>query len=162
MPTDPKKRQKKLERRAAKRKERKHDQVRERTAGLPERLTIASRFPVLHCWIGDSLSPEADQGIGWVVLSRSLPTGQVAAASFLVDAHCLGVKDTYAEIMSRVDYEAKYVHKITKEMPSRNASPPSLPACRRCRASGRRRAGMPNGVTSSALIQIKMMRSKPA
>src|SRR5262245_15401924 len=120
MPSDPRRRQKKLERRSTRRKEKKHLQVREHSAGLAERLTEAARFPVLHCWIGDSLK---EQGIGWVVLSRELPNRQVAAVSFLVDPYCLGVKGAFAEVLDRSSYDGKYLRKMTREMPSRSVSP---------------------------------------
>src|SRR4051812_40540343 len=42
MPTDPRKRQKKQERRTAKRKARQHEVSKEKHAGLPERLTAAA------------------------------------------------------------------------------------------------------------------------
>jgi hypothetical protein len=120
MATDPRKRQKKLERRAAKRKEKKHLVVREQSGGLPERLSAASRYPVLHCWIPDS---QGEQGIGWVVLSRGMPGGQVAVVSFLVDSYCLGVKNVFAEILGRPSYDSKYLRKMTSEMPSRSVAP---------------------------------------
>ena len=120
MRTDPRKRQKKQERRAAKRKEKKHDLVRQQSAGLPERLAAAARYPVLHCSIGDRL---ADQGMGSVLLSRELPGGQVAVAVFLVDRYCLGVKDTHMEILGRSSYESKYVRKMGSEMPSHDVPP---------------------------------------
>jgi hypothetical protein len=120
MGNDPRKRQKKMERRSAKRKEKKHLQVRAQSAGLPDRLRAATAFPVLHCWIGDNLD---DQGIGWVVLSRQLPGGEVAVATFLVDRYCLGVKNVHAEVLDRVDYDAKYVRKARTDMPMHDASP---------------------------------------
>jgi len=120
MGSDPRKRQKKLERRAAKRKEKKHIQVREQTAPLAERLAAAVRFPVLHCTIGDSLQEE---GLGWVLLSREIPGGKVAAASFLVDRYCLGVKNVFGEVLSRPEYDAKYVRKMKVDMPSHSVPP---------------------------------------
>jgi hypothetical protein len=120
MASNPKKRQKKLERRSSKRKEKKHELVRQKSVGLPERLTDATRFPVLHCWIGTSIE---DDGIGWVLLSREIPNGQVAVAVFLVDSYCLGVKNVHAEILNRLDYDSKYVNKMKKDMPFRTAPP---------------------------------------
>ncbi|HTU22255.1 MAG TPA: hypothetical protein VMG10_29725 [Gemmataceae bacterium] len=120
MANDPRKRQKKLERRASKRKEKRHVRIREQSAGLAERLSAAVKFPVLNCWIGDSI---AEQGIGWVVLSRAMPNGSVAAASFLVDSYCLGVKNVHAEILPRSEYEDKYLRHMMAKMPSRDAAP---------------------------------------
>jgi hypothetical protein len=120
MPADPRKRQKKMERRSAKRKDKKHAVVRQENAGLAERLAAASKFPVLDCWIGDDIDT---QGIGWVVLSREFPNRQVAVASFLVDRYCLGVKNVFAELLGSSSYDAKYVRKMTADMPSHNAAP---------------------------------------
>ena len=113
MASDPKKRQKKLERRAAKRKEKKHELVRAQSAGLAERLTAAAHFPVLDCWISGLLETH---GLGWVVLSRAFPNGQVAVANFLVDRYCLGVKNIHAEVLGRFTYDAKYTHGMAQKM----------------------------------------------
>jgi hypothetical protein len=120
MPGDPRRRQKKLERRSAKRKEKKQVLGREQNAGLAERLTQATGFPVLDCWIGDSIE---EQGIGWVVLSRQLPDGFVAVASFLVDPYCLGVKGAWAEVLARPSYDSKYTRKMHRDLPARTAPP---------------------------------------
>ncbi len=120
MGSDPHKRQKKLERRASKRKEKRHDRIRQQSAGLAERLSAASAWPVLHCWIGVSIE---EQGIGWVVLSRAASNGSVAVASFLVDSYCLGVKDVFAEILPRSAYDDIYLRKMIADMPSRSVEP---------------------------------------
>ena len=120
MGTDPRKRQKKLERRAAKRKEKKHSIVREHNVGLADRMAAAAKYPILHCSIGLALE---DQGMGWVLLARELPGGQVAVASFLVDRYCLGVKDTFGEVLPRSEFEVKYVRKTRTSLPSRIAPP---------------------------------------
>jgi hypothetical protein len=62
----------------------------------------ASRAPVGTCVMSEKLF---DDGIGWVVLARTLPSGQVGASFFLVDAWCLGVKDAFFRIMSRLTFE---------------------------------------------------------
>ncbi len=120
MGDDPRKRQKKLERRAAKRKEKRHDQARVDSAGLPERLREAAAHPVLHAWIGESLST---QGIGGVILSRELPGRQVAVSNFLVDRYCLGVKDAWATVIDRLTYDNKYLRMAHRDHPARNAPP---------------------------------------
>jgi hypothetical protein len=105
MGSDPRRRQKKQERRNAKRKEKKHQLVRHQSAGLADRLADAARYPVLDCWITDSLE---EQGLGQVLLSRELPNGSVAVACFLVDRFCLGVKDAFGEVLGRFSYDGKY------------------------------------------------------
>jgi len=120
MATDPRKRQKKLEKRAAKRKEKKHELIREQSVGLPERLTAATRYPVLDCWVGEALDTE---GIGQVGLSRQLPGGEVAVAVFLVDRYCLGVKDAFGTIVGRAEYDDRFIRKMKAEHPSRPTAP---------------------------------------
>jgi hypothetical protein len=120
MPTDPRKRQKKLERRAAKRQEKKHHLVRAQAAGLGGRLAAAAKAPVLHCWVAENLW---SQGLGPVHLSRALPNGFVAVAVFLVDRYCLGVKNAIADIVSRSTYEAQFVRKTLSQFSLREISP---------------------------------------
>jgi hypothetical protein len=119
MPSNPRKRQKQLEKRAAKRKQKKHTEARTHSAGLPGQLTAASKCPVLYCWITEF------QGIASVHLSRQFPNGQVAAGNILVDRYCLGVKDAFAEVGHRVDYEEKYQRKRSPDLPPPRPLPPA-------------------------------------
>ncbi len=117
--TDPRKHQRKLEKKRAKRKEKRHLVVREHRQGVRERLESAARCPVLHCIISESFW---EAGIGQLLLSRSLPDGSVAAAVFLVDRYCLGIKDAFARIVSRFEYESDFYRNIYK-MGVRSISP---------------------------------------
>lgn len=123
MPTDPRKRQKKLERRTAKRKEKKHQLVRKQEAGLAERLTAAARYPVLHSRVGEALWAE---GIGPVFLSRQLPDGSVAVGVFLVDRFCLGVKDAFAHVVSRSKYESEFLRNMGDKFDWSDVSPATV------------------------------------
>lgn len=105
MPTDPRKRQKKLERKAADRKEKKHLVVRESSVSLATRFALATPFPILHSCIDDS---NWTNGIGQATLSRVLPNGQIAVAIFLVDRYCLGVKSSIAAIVPKATYDTRY------------------------------------------------------
>ncbi|HEV3259056.1 MAG TPA: hypothetical protein VG013_19445 [Gemmataceae bacterium] len=120
MPTDPRKRQKKQERRAAKRKAKHHQLAREKQAGLAERLTAAAKYPVL-----DSCATTAlwDEGLGWVCLSRELPSGHVAFAVFLVDRYCLGVKNVMADVVGRFEYNSQIVSKMRSHFSAKDLSP---------------------------------------
>jgi hypothetical protein len=64
----------------------------------------ASRAPILTC-----LAPEGpfDEGMGTVVLARTLPGGLVGAAFFLVDTWCLGVKDAFFRAAPRHKFEER-------------------------------------------------------
>jgi hypothetical protein len=112
MSQDPRKRQKKLARRTAKRKERRHVLVKERNAGVGQRLAAAARYPLVDCMMTERTWEE---GIGQIVLSRQLPDGSIAAAVFLVDTYCLGVKDAFGDIVSRFSYESDFLGKLKSE-----------------------------------------------
>jgi hypothetical protein len=111
MPTDPRKRQKKLERKSASRKEKKHLIVRQESVSLATRFALAAPCPVLHSCIADT---NWDQGMGQVHLTRALPDGRVAVAIFLVDRFCLGVKNAIAEIVPRATYDSRYSPESTR------------------------------------------------
>jgi hypothetical protein len=121
MPTDQKKHQRKLEKRAAKRKEKRHVLVRQQSAGLFQRQSEFVRHPILHCTISDSC---ATNGMGWVILSRQSHLRQVAYNAFLVDCYCLGVKNIISDIISRSDYDIHVASKLRGgDQPSRSVAP---------------------------------------
>jgi hypothetical protein len=120
MSTDPRKRQKKLERRAAKRKAKRRQLTRESHTGLSSRLTAAADYPVLHSLATTDLW---DEGLGWICLSRQLPNGSVAFGVFLVDRYCLGVKNALADITSRFEYDSQIVRKMRSEFTSKELTP---------------------------------------
>lgn len=102
MTANQRRRQKKLERRTAKRKGRRHELSRKKNLSLHETLALASRAPILHCRISENLTSE---GIGWAVISRQLSAGMVAMACFLIDSFCLGVKDAFGRTLGRSEYD---------------------------------------------------------
>jgi hypothetical protein len=123
MPTDPRKRQKKQERRTAKRKAKQHQLARTKQAGLPQRLASAAIYPVLHSCVTTDLWTE---GLGWVCLSRELPGGSVGFAVFLVDRYCLGVKNAMADVASRSAYDSQIVRKMRSQFKSEDMSPAAV------------------------------------
>lgn len=120
MPANPRKRQQKVERRAAKRKEKKHQLVRAQSTGLADKLTMSTRFPVLHSVITDS---NWKQGIGSVLFSRALPDGTVAVTVFLIDRYCLGVKNATAAVVSRSEYESRFHRGLLSQTPGPEVPP---------------------------------------
>jgi hypothetical protein len=120
VPTDPRKRQKKQEHRAARRKAKLQERAREQHAGIAERLTAAAKYPVLHSWATNDVWT---QGIGWVCLSRELPGGSVAFGVFLVDRYCLGVKNAFADVAGRFAYEDRIVGKLRSQFSVKDLSP---------------------------------------
>lgn len=98
MVLDPRKRQKKLERKAAKRKEQVRTLARQNPTDMRERYRRAAAAAVLHSKVTEGL---LENGSGYVLLSREIDYGQVAFAVFLVDVYCLGVKNAMWGIRSR-------------------------------------------------------------
>jgi hypothetical protein len=123
MPSDPRKRQRKLERRASKRKHKKHQLVKEMQGALGRQLTAATKFPPLDTLINETVWTE---GLGWVLFSRELPNGSIAVALFLVDRYCLGVKNALATIVGRFIYQSDFMRKIRAGFPCREVSPATV------------------------------------
>src|SRR5687768_500722 len=102
MVLDPRKRQKKKERHNARQKANKKSLVRVASLGVAARLQRAAAAPVLDCCTTDVLWK---QGMAQLLVSRRLPEGDVAAAVFLLDVYCLGVKDAFSKIVPRFVYD---------------------------------------------------------
>jgi hypothetical protein len=120
MAADPRKRQKKLQRRAAKSKEKRHALAREKSAGLAGLLVAAAKSPVFECLVDDQLF---DVGIGAVLLARQVGDGSVAFANFLVDRYCLGVKNAMVGIVSRYEYESELRDGMAEQCDFRKITP---------------------------------------
>ena len=91
-------RQRKLAAKAARRKavvaEKKKFEVS--SVSLVGRIRLASKGSIVRCMMPSTLF---EIGIGHVVVARSLPSGLLGCAYFLIDVFCLGVKDVfYVEI----------------------------------------------------------------
>jgi hypothetical protein len=106
MAADPRKRQKKLQRRAGKRQDKKRAITKSQNVGLAEKLAKAAQFPVRHCFVNEALW---SQGMGNLLFSRQFPDGRVAFGLFLIDRWCLGVKDVVIGILDEAEYETKIV-----------------------------------------------------
>ena len=123
MGVDDRRRQKKLERKTAKRKERQRELARATPQGLAEQLALASSGSVVHCCVQAALT---EDGIGSLLISREGPRQQVGFAVLLVDAYCLGVKDAFGNLVSRGEYEKFY-----RQFSQRSPVIPLTPACGR-------------------------------
>jgi hypothetical protein len=109
MAIDPRKRQKKLEKRKAKQKAERRESAGRDSSSISARLRQAASAPILHCCATEELW---SRGMGQVLVSRTLPGGNVAFASFLVDIYCLGVKDTMFDVSLRGRYDRDLYGKI--------------------------------------------------
>jgi hypothetical protein len=119
MPADPRKRQKKLEQKAASRKAKKQQLQRRSNISLHSQLQDASQLPIVDSYVTDDVWTH---GLGSVVLSREAPGGGVAFAIFLLDRYCLGVKDAMVGIESRFSYDSR-LRTMRSRFPARKVTP---------------------------------------
>jgi hypothetical protein len=101
-------RRKKLEAHRAKRKEQKKAVARFQSSGMQARMTVAKDWPVMDARTSSTLWEE---GLGYVAVARRGKHNHVAAAFFLVDVYCLGVKD----VILFIDSEARW-HEMTRRI----------------------------------------------
>jgi hypothetical protein len=123
MGVDQRKRQRKLERKAAKRrailKERKQA-IAQSTRGVSNIfLEAVAKAPIYDCFSAQGLF---DTGIGYVGFSRRLQDGRVATSFFLLDVYCLGVKDALFRVAPKSEYE-ELKNEFTSRTPIVERSP---------------------------------------
>jgi hypothetical protein len=106
-----KRRQKKLARKAAKRK-RNLAAKREEFPGKERLIAFAADKPIHECLIPRVLY---EQGMGNVVISRRMPNGDIAAGFFLVDIYCLGVKNCFFAVIPPGSYAQRIDDLVQKE-----------------------------------------------
>jgi hypothetical protein len=104
MALDPRKRQKKLQKKNAKRKAAVVFKKHRGMSGTARQIASAAHAPIHECLVPRNLF---GMGIGNIIVSRQLPGGQLAVAFFLVDVFCLGVKDAFFQVMSVPEYAYK-------------------------------------------------------
>ena len=64
-----------------------------------------------------------ESGIGSVLVSRQLSSGNVAFVMFLVDVYCLGVKDIFFNIVPRAIYDEEIYGHLLEQGPVRHFTP---------------------------------------
>ena len=94
-------RQKQLTRQRQKLKEKARRTNTDKASALQRQLALAATAPIRKCLVPDNLN---EQGIGMLVFGRTLPGGRIAAAMFLVDVFCLGVKNASLAVLSSDAY----------------------------------------------------------
>lgn len=95
------KRQKKLERKKQKRSEKRRGLRKAQSSGLATQMQRVASAPIHECLVSPGIT---DEGIGYVIFSRKA-VGQIAAAIFLIDVYCLGVKDAFGRMMSSGEFQ---------------------------------------------------------
>jgi hypothetical protein len=128
MAIDPRKRQKKLAKSRAKRKSkalanRRAQQGRPQHAALGLEFELAVRGPIDECYVSEILlTPGYNQGLGTVIVTRLASGGMVAAGVYLLDVFCLGVKDSFATLMTREEFR-QFLSQTNLQEPMKNVEP---------------------------------------
>lgn len=120
MAMDPRKRQKKLERRHTKANAKKKALAVRDPRDLTARIERSAAAPIVHCCTTNVLW---DEGMSNVLVSRALNSGRIAFTAFLVDMYCLGVKDVTFDIVSRRNYDWRVYNKLLRDYEVVNLEP---------------------------------------
>ena len=105
MAIDPKKRQKKLAKRKAQRKEKNKKlmvQQQRQVAYESNPVAFAARYPIHQCLSNVAVFAG---GMGTVIVSRLAPNGDIVMGMFLLDTFCLGVKTAFARVLTPFEYD---------------------------------------------------------
>ena len=86
-------RRKQLEKKKKKRNDKRHAIARRQSLSTAESLALKAKYPVFECYISQSLR---DGGLGEVIISRKSANAEIAGCLFLVDRHCMGVKNCFS------------------------------------------------------------------
>ncbi len=107
MATNQRNKQKRLEQKRAKRKAAQRRQKQGASSWFASHLTLSAipKAPIHECWMSDAVF---ESGMGPVVISRKLKTGEIAFGVFLLDVYCLGVKDCFLSIKPELEYDGFY------------------------------------------------------
>jgi hypothetical protein len=111
MAIDPRKRQKKLAKQKAKRKEKALANRRSQqgkssslmSAAMSLEFELAARGQVHECFVTQNLGIG---GIGQAIVSRKSGSGSIAVGVYLLDTFCLGVKDAFVRLLTSQEYPA--------------------------------------------------------
>ena len=101
-----KQKQKKLQRKAKKRKQSlaKRPQTWSKT-----KASAYATFPIHECLIPEDLF---ETGLGNVTFARKAPGGRIALSAFVVDVFCLGVKNALFKVSDVNDYEENFKQRL--------------------------------------------------
>jgi hypothetical protein len=127
MPGSERKRQEKLARKAAKRKQHvqalKRAEAEQGPLSVRRAMSLVASAPIHECLAPVELF---GRGIGTVVVSRKLPNGQLAVGSFLLDVWCLGVKNAFCRVLDPDEYR-----ELRQRVSEREHMRETEPACAR-------------------------------
>ena len=113
MARDERRRQKKLEKKRLKRREASSHRNLGSSVGLPSDPAVLAALPVLEGWLSSRVF---ETGMGSAVIARTLAPGRVLVGTFLLDLHCLGIKDAFGNVMPISEFR-ELVRKLDEQTP---------------------------------------------
>jgi hypothetical protein len=114
-------RQKKIAKQKAKHQAKRSFLAQRSSADPTVRLQHAEKWPVVRALVAEELW---DEGIGYLLIAREEPDGQLVFASFLVDVYCLGVKDAFWRPGTRKEFQ-----ELVRQMDEMRTMVPIAPEC---------------------------------
>lgn len=112
-------RQKQLAKKKAKRQEKRTLLTRETSKDPTVRFVGIADWPVHEARMSGNLWAS---GVGYIIVARNMPSGEIAMGVYLVDVFCLGVKKTFYQIMSRRVY-VDYIKNMSRDLGTEVISP---------------------------------------
>jgi hypothetical protein len=112
--------QRKASKRVQKKRKRSHLQ---KSSGSVTAVRAAAQWPIYECLISDEW--QDTKQLTQVLLARQSPTGQIAAAAFVIDQACLGAKNGFARGFDSVaDYEIEVRDSVVQSQEIVACDPP--------------------------------------
>lgn len=97
MASDERRRQRRLDKKKAKRAEARSAKHATPLPGVPRDPAVIATLPVAGAYVAEDLFTK---GMGNVAICRELSSGLYAVGMFLLDVYCLGIKDVFAQTTS--------------------------------------------------------------
>jgi hypothetical protein len=104
MATDPRKRQKQLAKKKAKRKVVTTQKIVAQLGGGFLSQTVLEKSPIHECFVAENIF---EAGIGSVIIARQIPNGEIAVGFFMLDSWCLGIKNAFLADLTEDEYQQK-------------------------------------------------------
>ena len=94
--------QKALQKKREKKKQSRQQVKSTKSIAIQPRHITYSRWSLHECWVPVELW---EAGIGHVIVSRKSSLGDIAIGMYLIDVHCLGIKDCFIRLLSPSGYK---------------------------------------------------------
>jgi hypothetical protein len=121
MPRDERRRQKSLQRKAAKRKQKRKSLAQLPPAAGRSVSRLAARWPLHECLVSDNWTEPG--ALVQILIARRSAEGEIGVAAILVDLGCLGVKDAFTHVLdSQREYEVALRGAMTSRLPMSEVS----------------------------------------